>query len=261
MIGTGVAKKRTAEEAGTLERAIEVFARGFCFTRSFTHPYIAQRVGQAWRLADGPRKRPIYRAEEWVTHGLDPRAIDPLVRKHARGRFGICAICGIDEPQDALRTGFKEIGYRLRTTEPFMVHSLHRIPAPPAPAQIVRVATPELAAQLGKATRNRPLSPELLAEGSGLRQYAAIIGGEMVGWVRSIAAGPPLNATWCASMYVMPQFRRRGIARALLCRMLRDDRAAGSRAAVLLASHVGAKLYPVVGYAQIGTLLMFKPRR
>jgi predicted acetyltransferase len=62
-------------------------------------------------------------------------------------------------------------------------------------------------------------------------------------------------------MYVKERFRRRGIARAMLSRMLRDDRAAGAIAAVLLSSHTGAMLYPVVGYEQIGTLLLFVPRR
>ena len=62
-------------------------------------------------------------------------------------------------------------------------------------------------------------------------------------------------------MYVVPSFRRRGIGRALLCRMLRDDRDGGAKMAVLLASHTGAKLYPVVGYEQIGTLLLFTPSK
>ena len=66
-------------------------------------------------------------------------------------------------------------------------------------------------------------------------------------------------------MYVAPEYRRRGIARVLLrsmlASMLADDRASGAQANVLLASHAGAKLYPVVGYRQIGTLFAFMPKR
>lgn len=62
-------------------------------------------------------------------------------------------------------------------------------------------------------------------------------------------------------MYVAPAYRRHGIARAMLCRLLRDDRAAGIALAVLLASHAGARLYASVGYTQIGTLLFFTPSR
>jgi GNAT superfamily N-acetyltransferase len=100
------------------------------------------------------------------------------------------------------------------------------------------------------------LLPEHLAPDSLLRPYVALIDGAVVGWVSSIVVGA---ATWCSNMYVQPAFRRRGIARAMLCRMLEDDRAGGAQTAVLLASHTGAMLYPVVGYAQIGTLLLFNP--
>jgi predicted acetyltransferase len=62
-------------------------------------------------------------------------------------------------------------------------------------------------------------------------------------------------------MYVNASHRRRGIGRALLSRMLRDDRARGSKCSVLTASRTGALLYPHVGYERIGTLYMFAPRR
>jgi predicted acetyltransferase len=74
--------------------------------------------------------------------------------------------------------------------------------------------------------------------------------------VRSVDA---VGATWCADMYVNATHRRRGIGQALLCRMLRDDRARSSKCSVLTASHTGALLYPRVGYQRIGTLLMFAP--
>jgi len=69
------------------------------------------------------------------------------------------------------------------------------------------------------------------------------------------------NSTWCSNMYVRPACRRRGIGRALLAQMLRDDRARGAAKSVLLASHTGALVYPRVGYEQIGVLLIFAPRR
>jgi predicted acetyltransferase len=89
-----------------------------------------------------------------------------------------------------------------------------------------------------------------------MRQYVALDGDKPVGWVRSIVAG---EATWVSNMHVVPAYRRRGIGRSLLVRMLRDDRANGSAASVLLSSHTGALLYPRVGYEQIGELLLFTP--
>ncbi len=91
-----------------------------------------------------------------------------------------------------------------------------------------------------------------------MRVYAAMSGDKPVGWVRSIRAG---RRTWCGSMGVLPSFRRRGIAKAMMSRMLMEDRATGSTAAVLLASHAGALLYPMLGYTRLGTLRLFIPPR
>jgi len=137
------------------------------------------------------------------------------------------------------------------------VQRMKRIPRPPSPVSIERVRTPDLAAQLGKITRTRPISNNLLADDAPFRQYVALDGEGIVGRVRSVDA---VGATWCADMHVHPSHRRRGIGQALLSKMLRDDRARGSSCSVLTASHTGALLYPRVGYERVGTLLMFAPR-
>lgn len=241
-----------------MQVAIETFARGVAFTRSFTHPCEAERVGPLWVLRDAPRKRGEYRTEEWIAYAASPKEVDRLVRAKTRGRYAICAIHGIDEPDDELRDGYRSLRYRLRTTEPLMLHDLQQIPQCTSPARIDRVMTGELADQLARTARTRQILPEHLTEEAPLRQYVAFVGGQLVGYVRSIVAG---EASWCSNMYVLPEFRRRGIARAMLCRMLNDDREYGARCAVLLASHVGARLYPVVGYRQLGTLLLYSPAK
>ena len=52
------------------ERSIEVFARGFSFARSFTHPYMPERLspngtgsstGTLWALRDADRRTGAYR--------------------------------------------------------------------------------------------------------------------------------------------------------------------------------------------------------
>ena len=263
------------------ERAIEVFARGFSFARSFTHPYLPEPVdpirpgtpstGTLWVLRDADRRTGAYRKEEWVSHGFDPEHLHAAVanspwreRTRAcrstqdRGGYSVCAIHATGESDRTLRDGFKALGYRLGGTEPFMLHRLRRIPRATAPAVIRRVRTEALADRLAKAARARQILPEHLGDGAPQRQYVAMAGDAIVGWVGSIAVG---DATWCQNMYVAPAYRRRGIARAMLCRLLRDDRAAGTVLAVLLASHTGAKLYASVGYSQIGTLLFFTPSR
>src|SRR5687768_12957666 len=159
----------------TLDRAIEVFARGFAFTRSFTHPYVAEQVDGVWVVRDAPRKNAKdYRNEEWIAHGVPPREHDRVARRHTRGRFAICAIHSIDEPDEPLRSGFKSLGYRLGHTEPFMIHRLKDIPNPKSPATVERVTTQELADRLAKAARSKQILPEhLSSKNPPLRQYVA----------------------------------------------------------------------------------------
>jgi len=239
--------------------AIEVFVRGHSATRSRTFPYEVSRIGPLWLMRDAPRTNPRdYRKEEWIAHGVDPRKVDAAARRHARGRFFVCAMIAQGEPDEPARIAYKALGYRLLATEGFFVQRLKRIPTPPSPVPIERVRTPDLAARLGKVTRTRPIASNLLGNDAPFRQYVALDGEDIVGRVRSVDAA---GATWCADMYVDPAHRRRGIGQALLSRMLRDDRALGSRCSVLTASHTGALLYPRVGYERIGTLFMFAPKR
>jgi GNAT superfamily N-acetyltransferase len=244
-----------------IDNALEGFARGFCFTRSFTHPYLAEKLGPAWVVRDAPRKSGDYRGEEYIVNGMAAGEVDRLARKHARGRFSVCALCAVGEDDGPLRTAYKELDYRLQTTEAMMVNPLKRVPSFSSPAKVERVMTMEVADALAKEARSRQILAEHMNDASALRQYVATIDGKIVGWVRSILVGAPNKTTWCSNMYVKPAFRRQGIARALLSRMLREDRERGAKAAVLLASHTGAMLYPVVGYERLGTLYVFKPRR
>jgi len=246
-------------DTSKIERAVEGFIRGLCSCRSFTHAFLAERVGPLWVARDGPRKSGNYRNEEWAAFGVMPAEVDRIVRRESRGRFAICEMHPVGESDEKMREGYKSLGYRLQTTEPLMVHSLKRIPRFEAPkgVGIERVMSQELADRLAKPARARQILPQHFAN-EAVRQYVALSGEKIVGWVRSVEAG---DSRWCSNMHVLPAYRRRGIARAMMARMLRDDRDAGAEANVLTASHVGAKLYPIVGYEHLATLYVYKSRR
>ncbi len=248
------------DQSGEIEQAIEAFARGFCFSRSITHPYVWARYGKAWVIRDVPRKNAKdYRREEWITHEMTPAALDKLARRRTRGRYCICAVRAMTQDARAITEAYKSIGYRYGGPEAFMVHRMKRIPKFAAPIHIERVLTTELSERFAKAVKRKPLAEEFLKRDAPLRQYVAIQGGELIGWVRSIDAGEGI--TWVADVYVKPKYRRRGIGRALMTRMLRDDRALGVKRSVLLASSAGAMLYPLVGYEQVAELLLYTPKK
>jgi GNAT superfamily N-acetyltransferase len=157
-----------------------------------------------------------------------------------------------------MRAEYRRLGYRLLTTEPLFVHDLKRIPKATAPVEVMRVRTSELAARFAKATRRRPIPLQDLNDQAPFRQYVALDGERIVGWVRSVHA---VDSAWVSDMYVLATYRRQGIGFALLTKMLRDDRANGAESSVLLSSHTGALLYPKAGYKQIGTMYIFVPKK
>lgn len=247
-----------------LDRAIEVFVRGFGFVRSRTHPYLAERVGPAWVMRDAPRRDPAkYRREEWVGHGLAPAELHELAEQHTRGRYALCVVrCDKEDPAP-VRQSYRDLGFRLGGAEPFLQHRLIDLPGGDPAIRVDRVTTPEQAERL-RAADGPKLSDEAFRPDGPLRQYVAEADGLPVGWVASVVVpetGPEGTATWCSDMFVAPTHRRRGIGRALLARMLRDDHDHGARRSVLSASQAGAQLYPTVGYERLGELLVYTPAR
>lgn len=228
-------------------------------------------------------------------HGLTPADVDAVMRARPRAKVAVGVMRELDEADGPIRSAFKALGYRLIATEPFMVRMLederaevpedapspstgggtgrqsrpgsghaagHTSPADPPPTiprpfTIVRVRDEPTARLLAKAARRRQILPEhLSADPAPIRSYVAFEGRTPVGWVNSVAVG---DMTWCSNLFVIAPKRRLGLGGALMRRMLIDDRAAGARASVLLASHTGARVYPGVGYEAVGELLIFTP--
>jgi GNAT superfamily N-acetyltransferase len=244
----------------SFEDAVETFVHGFGFVRSRTHPYLAERLAPGiWRLADAPRRSGDYRRDEFTVWDTSPEQAVEVAAAANSGRWVICHLLRAGESDRELRAAYKALGFRLTGTEEFFAHSLEAIPSVPEPFPIERVTRAEQLAALARATgaRPRPLEQHI-GDTPALRQYMALDDAVPVGWVSSIVTRP---GCWCSSMWVQPDYRRRGVARALMARMLRDDAAAGAPANVLLASHAGSKLYPVVGYESLGMLYLYVPRR
>lgn len=237
-----------------------MFGRGFTFTRSFTYPYLFERVGPLWVMRDAPRTKPEYRVEEWLVFGVGARAAEKVIQENRRERFSVCAFRTLEQSEAELKCDYKALGYRVRTTELFFAHDLKEIPECECDYSIKRVTDLAGAHSLKAASGRTQIRPEDLSEDPPrLRQYVALDEQKPIGWVRSVDTG---GAGWCSNMYVEAAYRRRGIAKALMTAMLRGDREAGFRSAVLAASLSGAMLYPTVGYRPVGQLIgMNAPRK
>ncbi|WP_460515163.1 GNAT family N-acetyltransferase [Flindersiella endophytica] len=246
-----------------IDHAVEVFVHGFGFVRSRNHPYVAERVGPAWVMRDAVRRDPKrYRREEWVACGVEPAALVQLAAEHARSRYSLCVVRPEAADPEPIRQAYKELGFRLNATEPFLWHQLADVPPPPDQRDVAieQVTTPEQA-ELLRSAGGPKLPPDAFDAAGRMRQYAALLEDVPIGWVASIAVrdGQDTASTWCSDLYVAPEHRRRGIGRALMTRMLRDDRDRGMRSSVLSASHAGALLYPRVGYEALGEFLVYTP--
>lgn len=244
-----------------LDDCVEVFARGLAFSRSLARPCLVSKIGTSWWLRDsadnGHRRN-----DEWIAaSGADPQKLDHGARERAMGRFLISAVAADADEETRLRASYRTLGYRLWRTEPLMARSTLRISrSAVASAEVRRVETEALATQLAKAARAKLMPREYLQgkQPSLVRCHVAMISDRIAGWARSISLG---SSGWCDTMFVASEFRRRGLGRALVETMLRADRTAGATASVLVARHVGAKLYAAIGYRTVGTVLVFTPPR
>ncbi len=245
-----------------IDAAIETFAGGWCYTRSFTHPYVATRLTpQVLQLHDGPRSNPNadVRRDEFVCFGCSPTEALEISASVAKGNFAICFVlpAGVDDTE--VRKEFKALGCRLGATEAFMDNTLTPIEATEPIIPIVRIADQAHADAIGKAWRRKQiLSRDIGNENAVHRVYTIHDGEKFIGSCGSIRVG---DASWISSLYVDAAYRRKGLGTALMTRVMSDDREQGINKSVLLASHTGALLYPKLGFAQIGTLYIYNPPR
>jgi GNAT superfamily N-acetyltransferase len=242
----------------TIAYCIEVSACGIAFTRSFTRPYVAEKINRAWWLHD---ERPLGRQrrnDEWFAPvGTDPELLHSWACARTAKKFIICAVVKDAREQVELLTKYRNLGYRLWRTEALMARTTTIDPSVEINSGLIFVDTQSMVSRLTKAAGERMILPEHLEKRPmPVRCHAAVINDQLVGWVRSVSIG---DASWCASLFVEPAFRRRGIGRSLMATMLRADRTSGLSASILIASHTGAILYRSIGYQTIGTILVLNP--
>lgn len=247
-----------------LGRAIDVFARGFAAARSRTFPHVAERSGPLWVLHDEPRKNPKDQ-RRWEIVALahtPPAQVMRRVRALRPQRFALCVVHDGEGRRSDVEAAYKSLGFRYMIHEPLFVRALPPAPRATVPEGVIvqRVRDAATAQRVAKTARTGQIRLEDVDDDAAARRlFAALDGRNVVGWVSSIRTHK--TAAWVCNLHVVDSHRRRGIGRALMSLLLRDDVARGIRHSVLSASHAGTGLYRKLKYRQVGTLQVFVPRR
>ena len=235
-----------------LDRAVEVFVQAFAQGKSRTYPYVASRIGDLWVMQDGPGKKGDARKVEVVGVSVEPEIVVRTLESAGIKWHFYCDIAPPGTDLAARKMAFKSLDYRALSTEWMFAHDLGSIPdfvsRPPVRLAATRE---EFDAVPQRTSHARPWF------GFG-RQYTVAHPTRAVGFVRSV---PFQQDAWVSDLFVHAEYRGQGYGRALMAKLLKDDKESGVRASVLLASRAGARLYPHVGYQQIGVLQMFCPTR
>jgi GNAT superfamily N-acetyltransferase len=231
--------------------AIEVFVHGFCHGKSRTYPYKATKVGNLWVMRDSPPRKK-ERKIEVISHGLTPQKTTQTIQDAELGWHFLCDIHAPDADFQAIRNQYKELGYRAISTEWLFAHDLQEIPGFESDPPTLLIQDQEALNQINQIA---PQPQKLLP---GTRQFAIWDASQDYGWVTSIPCG---ESAWVSALYVHKEHRGKGFGRSLMIKLLQTDREHGVKQSVLLASSDGARLYPHLGYQQIGVLQMFCPIR
>lgn len=234
-----------------LSEATAAFVAGWTAIKRLTGPFEVKRLGKAYLAFDPTGRR---RGELIGAARSGPDLIGEIASE--MGRIAISAIYPEGDDLDERNEAFRKLGWRLLATEGLFIHDLKDLP--PTDPRVRRARTPADVARVAKVVRRRPASLGAAdVDDAEVRLYEARVGGNTVGWVQSVKAG---RDGWVANLKVLAPHRRKGLGRALMAALLADDARLGRRRSVLLASHAGAMLYPLLGYQRIGTLMLLMPK-
>ncbi len=242
----------------TIETAIQVFARGFSFTRSRTKPAEVAHFESMTIMRDVRHERPDARNQELIFGNESVENASRILAEYAAPKHKLCWIVPPEVPDEDACAQVKALGYRLIAREGFFTFD-HSDPLPtPTTDSVRRVISEEEHKILAKANGIKPLPKEwVLGEKPKLRRFAIDHDELPVGWVSSVDTVE--ECTWVSALWVNPEHRGKGYGFSLMAKMLADDRELGYRHSVLLASYAGARLYPHLGYKRIGTLYLASP--
>lgn len=232
--------------SGKWEQAIAAFAKAHSRIRSIYYPCSCDRVGESFILKDVPPRDNARKTEIITTH-CDPDSIRGLVK----GWHFVTVASPLDTDAEQIKQSFKSGGYRALSSEKVFIHDLLDMAKPVAQSLVREVNEKNFALIPQTAIRKRKLC-------EGVRHFAIWDEARDYGWVSSLAVD---GIGYVSDLFVYEEFRRRGYGTELMRALVLAQNAEGLRLSVCIASTAGARVYPRVGYLEVGRLQIFCPAK
>lgn len=194
--------------------------------------------------------------DDFFIHATPPEAALAAVR--AYNPLPQHYLLVIDDQPDTL-AAYTAAGYRLTLIEYLMARPLSDLPPLDHPTDVAIVRDDAEAAQVNAAdTEQEPWVRPGNREAPNIRHYYITRDGLIAARARSWQ--PDALCSYVTHVFTHPAYRRRGLARAVMLRLLHDDAAEGIAASLLVASEAGDLLYRSLGYTRLATLLVLEPQ-
>ncbi|MBB6098350.1 GNAT superfamily N-acetyltransferase [Deinobacterium chartae] len=222
-----------------LTQAASDFLHSWFFSRTFAGCVLDPR----WPLAHVRFGSAVYgRLEEYLALTPGPDLLAQLEPARSRPHW-----LSLLAAEPGLSAALEAAGYRAVADETLMRReTLEKLPEAGG-TEVRRVRTAAALEALCRRVDYRMADPARVHE-DGYRQYVAWLDGEPAGWARCVVVN---GAAVLDRVMTRPQFRRRGVGRALTLRALHEARAAGAERAALVASSAGVPLYRSVGFERV----------
>lgn len=236
------------------ETAWQIFLSGFTDTAFARRVATRFRAGplQAVHFAEGETTGAPF--AEFFAHGCDPaEALAAVAASRPPARHYLTVL----EDRPGLREPLERGGLRLDDTETLMALDLAAAELPAAGEEAARISGAEAAAwhNANDPQGLRWVLPDNLAD-PRMVHYGLARGGQLLARGRNLHLDG--EHSYVSRVYTAASHRGQGLGRALMARLLADDRARGARWSVLTASGMGERLYARLGYRALGTILIFE---
>ena len=181
---------------------------------------------------------------EFFTLDADPSAVLEAIRAYPiqPGETYVLNVAQTDDTPDAR---YADLGFQYQHTYP-----LYGIEFPATldvpPIAVFEVKRPAQAMYVNEThLQYEPMPVHIVGEPT-IRQFFAKIDGQAVGWIQLIQTVP--NTAYINNLYTLPDFRRRGVAGALLNRVHQACAADGVNHILLIPSDMAQHFYATHGY-------------